>query len=303
MWKLLKRFSLRRSLTRLLILAACATTTGCGQQATVPPPNDAAPGQSIINPPTAGASTTGATPQTSTTSSEVTIAAASDLKFALEELLTKFAVQSPRIKVHATYGASGNFFAQLSNRAPFDLYLSADVEYPRKLIAQDLAFPESEFSYAVGHIVVWVPNGSPLTVKESGIDTLLDSSIKKISIANPKHAPYGRAAVAALKSLGIYDRVEDRLVLAENITQAAQFVESGAAEIGIISQSLALAPALKDKGRYWVIPETAHPAIIQGGVILTWAKDRAAAEAVREFLMSDEGHKILEKYGFTVPTP
>ena len=237
----------------------------------------------------------------SRTTGEVAIAAASDLKFALEELLADFQQKNPGIHIKATYGSSGNFFAQLTNKAPFDLYLSADVDYPRKLIEAGRAIRESEFTYATGHLVLWVPKDSELKVEEKGIQTLFDASVKKISIANPKHAPYGRAAVASLKSLAVYEQVEGRLVLAENIAQAAQFIETGAADIGLISRSLAMAPTMKDKGRSWPIPETAHPPIVQSGVILNWVQDREAAEKVRSYLISDDGMAILKKYGFTEP--
>lgn len=229
---------------------------------------------------------------------EVAIAAASDLKFALDELLAEFAKQHPDIQTKVTYGSSGNFFAQLSNKAPFDLYLSADVDYPRKLVEQDLAITESLFSYAIGHVVVWVPKDSLLKVENSGLQTLLDPAVQKIAVANPKHAPYGRAAVASLKSSMIYEQIEDKLVLAENIAQTAQFIDTGAADIGIISLSLAMAPALREKGRYWQIPATAHPPIEQAGVILSWSKDPAAANEVKAFLLSPTGQGTLKKYGF-----
>jgi molybdate transport system substrate-binding protein len=177
---------------------------------------------------------------------EVRVAAAADLKFALEEVVQAFGQRHPRIDAKVTYGASGTFFAQLSNRAPFDLYLSADVDYPRKLIEQGLADKDSEFLYAVGHVVVWVPQSSPVDVQKFGVKALLDPSIKKVTIANPKHAPYGRAAEAALKSLGVYEDLKDKLVLGENIAQAAQFVQSGSADAGVIAMSLALAPPMRD---------------------------------------------------------
>ena len=239
--------------------------------------------------------------KTSAVTHEVNIAAASDLKFALDELLSELQRQQSDIRCNVTYGSSGNFFAQLSEKAPFDLYLSADIEYPRKLIEAGLAIRETAFSYAIGHLVVWVPKDSPLKVEEHGIQTLLDPSVRKIAIANPRHAPYGRAAESALKSLGVHDQIEERLVLAENIAQTAQFVETGAADIGLISLSLALAPTLREKGRYWPVPETAHPPLEQGGVILSWVKDRDAADRVCAFLISDPGRAILKKYGFAEP--
>lgn len=278
-----------------VVLTLVAYIVGCGQPKPTPAPVSTSP---IATPgtPSDPAAPVSGSPRI------VTIAAASDLRFALEEVLAEFSKAHPDIQTKATFGSSGNFFAQLSNKAPFDLYLSADVEYPRKLIEQDLAIRESEFSYAIGHVVVWVRTESPLKLDETGLETLLDPSIQKIAIANPKHAPYGRAALAALKSLGVHDRVEAKLVLAENIGQTAQFIETGAADIGMISQSLALAPHLKEKGRFWLVPESAHPPIEQGGVILNWAKDRAAAEEVRSFLISDAGRAILKTYGFDEPT-
>jgi molybdate transport system substrate-binding protein len=232
---------------------------------------------------------------------EVAVAAAADLKFAFGDVVAAFERRHPDITVKVTYGSSGNFFTQLSNEAPFDLYLSADIDYPRKLIAQGRAVNGSEFVYAVGHLVVWVPNGSPLDLEALGIQAVLDPAVRKVAIANPKHAPYGRAAQAALKHFGVYEDVKDRLVLGDNIAQTAQFVESGAADVGLIALSLALAPAMRDKGRYWPVPLDAYPRLEQGGVILTWAGDKEATQALRSFIMSEGGRAILPKYGFRLP--
>ena len=199
-----------------------------------------------------------------------------------------------------TYGSSGNFYAQLSNRAPFDIFFSADADYPRRLIRQGLAFADSDFLYGVGRLVVWTPQASPLELEKLGIQALLGPSVRRIAIANPRHAPYGRAAEAAMKSLGVHDRVKGRLVLGDNVMQAAQFVESGAADVGMISHSLALAPPLRGKGRTWEVPTDAYPPLEQAGVILSWAQDRAAAEALREFVLSDGGRAILRRHGFQV---
>jgi molybdate transport system substrate-binding protein len=232
---------------------------------------------------------------------EVRVAAAADLKFALDDVVTAFRERHPDITVTVTPGASGNLFAQLANRAPFDLFLAADIEYPRRLIEQGVADKDSEFVYAVGHLVVWVPKSSPLEVEKTGIETLLDPRVRKIAIANPKHAPYGRAAEAALKSLGVYDRVKDKLVRGESVAQAAQFVQSGSADIGVIPLSLALAPVMREQGRYQDVPQDAHPRLLQGGVILSWAQDRQAADRLRDFLLCPEGQAILKRYGFVTP--
>jgi molybdate transport system substrate-binding protein len=202
--------------------------------------------------------------------------------------------------VRVTYGSSGNFYAQLVNGAPFDIFFSADVDYPRRLIAQGVALG-SEFRYAVGYLVVWAPRAKGIAVDKLGIQALLDPAVRKIAIANPKHAPYGRAAEAALKSLGVYDKIRDRLIMGESVAQAAQFVQTEAADVGLLPLSLALAPALRDVGIYWPVPADAHPPLEQGGVILSWAQDRAAAETLRDFVTGPEGRAVLRRYGFTVP--
>jgi molybdate transport system substrate-binding protein len=237
----------------------------------------------------------------STERHEVAVAAAADLKFALDEVVAAFGREHPDITVRVTYGASGTFFAQLSNRAPFDVFFSADVEYPRKLAELGLADKDSEFTYAVGHLVVWVPRDSPLDVEKLGAQALLDPSVRKVAIANPKHAPYGRAAESALKSLGVYDQVKDRLVLGENVAQAAQFAETGSADAGVFALSLALAPAMQDKGRYWQVPLDAYPRLEQGGIILSWAQDRQAAASLCAYVGGTEGRAILRRYGFLLP--
>lgn len=234
-------------------------------------------------------------------SRQVRVAAAADLKFALDEVITEFKKQEPSVSVQSTYGSSGNFYSQISNRAPFDIFFSADVEYPRKLTDAGLTLKDSQFDYAIGQIVVWVRNESRLDVNSQGIEALAHPSVRKIAIANPEHAPYGRAAEAAMKSLGIHDRVKDRLVLGENIAQTAQFVESGAADIGMIALSLALAPVLKDKGRYWTVPLDSYPTLEQAGVILSWAKDLDATQRFKTFVTGPDGRAILKRYGFVLP--
>lgn len=231
---------------------------------------------------------------------KVAVAAASDLRYALDAIIHSFAEAEPDIAVAVTYGSSGNLFAQLSSGAPFDLFLSADMEYPRQLIRAGLAREDSQFLYAIGHLVLWVPKDSPLDEKR-GMEILLDPAVTKIAFANPQFAPYGRAAKAALESLGLLDKVKDRLVLGDSVAQVAQFVESGGAEVGILALSLARAPALADKGRFWQIPDDKFPKLEQGGVILAAAKDPDAALAFRRFLMGDTGRTILEQFGFEAP--
>ena len=231
---------------------------------------------------------------------KLTVAAAADLRFALDELAAQFRAAHPGVDLAITYGSSGNFFAQIQNGAPFDVFLSADADYPRRLIAAGLAGNDSLFLYGVGRIVVWVPAGSPLDPAALGIRLLDAPSVRHVAIANPQHAPYGRAAEAALRSLGVYDRVSPKLVLGENVAQAFEFVESGAAEAGIVALSLALAPAARGHGRYWEVPVDAYPKIEQGGVILARAPAGPAAR-FRAFLLSAEARRKLRQYGFAAP--
>jgi molybdate transport system substrate-binding protein len=230
---------------------------------------------------------------------EIRIAAAADLKFAMGELSKKFEKQAGTT-VNVTYGSSGNFFSQFQNGAPFDLFFSADIEYPRKLEAAGLVEPGSLYEYAIGGIVIWTPSDAKVDVGKGGWKSLLDASVEKIAIANPEHAPYGRAAVAALQKAGIYDSVKSKLVYGENISQAAQFVQSGNAQAGIVAKSLAVSPAMRD-GKRWEIPADMHPALEQGAVILKDARNKIAARAFLEFVKSPSGRAILTNYGFEVP--
>jgi molybdate transport system substrate-binding protein len=232
--------------------------------------------------------------------SVLTIAAAADLKFALDDLVKQFEEKYPATKVNVTYGSSGNFFAQFQNGAPFDLFFSADIGYPRKLAEKGLG-ADDVFLYAIGCIVVWVPKDSPVAVDKLGIKALLEPSIRKIAVANPDHAPYGRAAVAALKALNVYDQVASRLVYGENIAQTAQFVQSGAADVGILALSLAVAPQMRDAGRFWQVPLDAYPRMEQGGIILKSAKNLETARAFRDFVLGDHGREVLKHYGFYLP--
>ena len=230
---------------------------------------------------------------------EITIAAASDLNFAFKEIVAEFEKTTGN-HVKLTLGSSGNFYAQLQNGAPFDLYFSADIAYPRKLEEAGLTVPGSLYQYAVGRIVLWAGNGSHLDLSK-GLEVLREPTVKKIAIANPKHAPYGRAAVAAMEHAQVYDRVKDKLVLGENISQAAQFVESGAADVGIIALSLALAPPMQAAGHYWEIPADAYPPIEQGAVILTDGKNQERAKAFLSFVQGAEGQAMMKRYGFIIP--
>jgi molybdate transport system substrate-binding protein len=230
----------------------------------------------------------------------VSVAAASDLRYALDEVVAAFTAMNPDTEVMVSYGSSGSFYAQLVNGAPFDLFLSADVDYARRLVTQGVAVADSLFIYAEGRLVVWVPAASGLDIEARGLDALRSPAITRVAIANPEHAPYGRAAEAALRSAGVYDVVKPKLVLGDNVSQALQFVESGAAEAGVVALSLALAPPVVAAGRYVLVPATAHPRLEQGGVIMAAAAGEGASR-LRSFLMSPDGRAVLDRYGFVEP--
>jgi molybdate transport system substrate-binding protein len=230
---------------------------------------------------------------------DIRVAAAADLQFALDELAARYTKQTAK-KVGLSYGSSGNFFAQIQNGAPFDIFFSADIDYPRRLEAAGLAAPGTLYEYAVGRIVIWMSRDTRIDLSELGWKALAQPTIQKIAIANPEHAPYGRAAVAALRNAGIYEQVRGKLVYGENIAQAAQFVASGNAQAGIIALSLGVSPAMRD-GQRWEIPANMYPPVEQAAVMLKSAKDKEGARAFLAFVKSSAGRKILESYGFTLP--
>ena len=247
------------------------------------------------------AGTSPAAGQTSTPVVTVRVAAAADLRFALDEVKTELATSRRDVKLAITYGSSGTFFQQLSNGAPFDLFLSADLEYPRDLAKAGLADAGDVFGYAVGRLVVWAPADSRVD-PTLGLAALTAAAAQKVSIANPEHAPYGKAAVAAMRTAGVYDAVKGNLVFGENVAQAAEFVQSGNAQVGVIALSLAVSPQMKDKGRYAEVPLESYPRIDQGGVVLSAAENPVAARAVKDFLLSAQGRATLKRYGFFLPS-
>jgi len=226
---------------------------------------------------------------------EINVAAASDLNFPMKEVVSQFERETGH-KVRLTLGSSGNFYAQIVNGAPFDVFLSADSEYPKQLETAGRAVPGSTFVYGVGGIALWVPKNSTLKLDALGMSSLLENSVKKIAIANPEHAPYGRAAVAAMQKAGVYDQIKSKLVLGENISQTAQFVQSGAADIGIIALSIALSEPMRASGFYWEIPRDSYPRLEQGAALLKHGS--AGAKAFHEWLHGAEAKNVFAKYGF-----
>ena len=233
-------------------------------------------------------------------SSALVVAAAADLSSALKDIAANFEKKTG-IKVQPSFGASGALTQQIQNGAPFDVFFSADMDYPKQLIAANDADAASLYEYAVGKLVLWVPSDSPLDVEHTGMNILLDPSVKKISIANPQHAPYGRAAVAALKHAGLYDRVADRIVMGENVSQAAQFAESGNAQAGFVALAHAKAPSMIGKGRYWEVPEDFYSPLMQGVVVVSRSQHKKEALAFLDYIRTKEAKQTLQSYGFSLP--
>jgi len=223
------------------------------------------------------------------------VAAAADLEPVLPPILAQFE-QATGIHTDATYQASAVLTTQILNGAPFDLFLSADLSYPKKLIDAG-AVAGAPITYAKGTLVLWERKGSHLHAPS--LELLRDPGLKRLAVANPDRAPYGRAAVAALTSLKLYDALKPRLVTAENIAQAAQFVDSGNADAGLISLTSAMTPRLSSSGSYFVIPRDLYPPIEQGAVIVSASKQRDAARKLLDFLLSSPVQAQLAKSGLT----
>jgi len=231
---------------------------------------------------------------------ELLIAAAADLNPALHDIAQQYEKKSG-IRIKLSFGASGGLTQQIENGAPFDLFFSADMDYPKHLIADGQADAASLHQYSLGRLVLWVPANSPLDLERQGMAVLVDGSVKKIAIANPEHAPYGRAAVAALKHAGLYDRLSDRFVMGENVSQAAQFAESGNAQAGFVALAHALSPAVKSLGKFWVVPADYYPPLEQGVVILSRSQHKKEAADFLRYLKTKDASDVLRKYGFTLP--
>lgn len=237
---------------------------------------------------------------------EITVAAAADLNPALKDIAQRFEAKTGT-KVKLTFGSSGNFFTAVQNGAPYDAYFSADIDYPKQLEAAGLTEPATLYAYAVGKLVLWVPANSPLDVTR-GLSLLADPGVRKIAIANPKHAPYGRAAVAAMQAAGAYATAEPKLVLGENISQTFQFVQTGNAEVGMIALSLVARPSKNNQrganqveGKYWMVPMEMYPAIRQAAVVIKSSRQKQTAKKFLDYVKSEEAKEILKSYGFGMP--
>lgn len=229
----------------------------------------------------------------------VVVAAAADARFALDELATLF-TQRQGIQVQITYGSSGQLTTQIEQGAPFDLFFSADEQLIRHLSTQGFIAEQTEQIYGIGRIVLWVRNDSPIDPR-GGLHVLTDDRIRFIAIANPEHAPYGRAAAQALQASGLWDQVRTKLVLGENISQTLQFARTGNADVGIVALSLALAPPVRPDGRYWLIPDSLHDPIRQAAGVVAHSPRLEQAKAFLAFVTGPDGKPVLRRYGFTFP--
>lgn len=228
---------------------------------------------------------------------KITVAAAADLKFAMDEIVASFNKSHPKDQVEVIYGSSGKFYTQIQNNAPYDLYFSADINYPRELAKKGLAASEV-IPYAFGRIVLW---SNSMDASKMTLENLTDAKISKIAIANPKHAPYGKRAEEAFKSLKLWEKIQPKLVFGENIAHTAQFVETRNAQAGIIALALALNPTLSKQGSYYLIPEKLHEPLEQGYIITKRAADKPLAKLFSGYITSKETRRIMTKYGFVLP--
>lgn len=228
---------------------------------------------------------------------KATIAAAADLKFAMDDIVAAFKTFSPGDEIDVIYGSSGKFHTQIRQGAPYDLYFSADIAFVRELVGSGFAASAVK-PYAVGRIVLW---STSQDATKMTLDSLGDPRITRIAIANPKHAPYGKRAEEALRTSGLWERLEPKLVFGENIAHTAQFVQSGNAQAGIIALALAMSPELASKGGYSLIPDTLHTPLEQGFIITKRAAGNTAARRFADFMGGNAARAVMGRYGFALP--
>ncbi|NOT16540.1 MAG: molybdate ABC transporter substrate-binding protein [Sulfuriferula sp.] len=232
----------------------------------------------------------------SASAEDLLVAAASDLSFVLPEINKAFEAKHPGVTVKVSLGSSGNFHAQIQNGAPYQVFMSADEKYPRDLIAAGNAVADTYNVYGTGRIVLWTMK--PELNLSQGLSGLVDAKVTKIAIANPAHAPYGRAAEAAMKKQGVWDALQSKLVLGENISQTAQFVQTGNVDVGVVAMSLVLSPKMQGMGRWAEISTALYPALVQAVVVTKVGENSATARAFVKFLDTPVARELLQKYGF-----
>lgn len=231
-------------------------------------------------------------------SATLKIAAAADLQPVLPALIDQFEKQTQK-KVEASYASSATLATQIINGGPFGLFLSADLSFPQKVIAAGLGDSTEPVPYARGTLVLWARNDSP--VQPLSIESLRNPSLKTVAVANPDHAPYGRAAKAAIEKLGLADTLKAKLVVAENIAQTAQYADSGNAQVGFLSLTSALTPRLTTDGKYVALPEDSYPPLLQGAVVIKHAPGAEEAHQFLYFLLSAPIKKELAERGLKAP--
>ena len=229
------------------------------------------------------------------------VAAAADLRGAWERLGPAFEARHPGLRVQVSFAASGTLSAQIRQGAPFDVFLSADLAFPARLAEEGLGSPEGVFPYALGRLALWVRSDLGLDPARLGFGTLGSPKVRRVVLANPRVAPYGRAAEEALRHAGLLEALAPRLVFAENVAQAGQYLRTGAADAGLVSLSQAEQPDLKAKGFAWTLPAGTHAPLRQGGLVLKRSAAPRAAQALRAFLLGAEGQALLAASGFGKP--
>ncbi len=229
---------------------------------------------------------------------KIHIAAAADLKFAMQEIVRTFMAQNPGDKLEVIYGSSGKFNTQIQQGAPYDLYFSADIAFPLELAKAGFAASPVK-PYGLGRLVLW---SSALDASTMTLASLTDPKITRIAIANPKHAPYGKRAVEALQAAGLWEKIEPKLVYGENIAHAAQFAQSGNAQVGIVALALAISPELAGKGGYWLVPDKLHKPLEQGFIVTKRAAGSALAKRFADYMDSQPARAVMVQYGFALPS-
>jgi molybdate transport system substrate-binding protein len=227
---------------------------------------------------------------------KITIAAASDLRFALDEAIVLYRQSHPDHQIEVIYGSSGKMTTQIIHGAPYDIFFSADIAFPEKLKAQGLTATEPAV-YAIGRIVIW---STTVDASSVTLEDLASDAFRRVAIAQPTHAPYGMRAREAMQAVGVWEQVQDKLVYGENIAHAAQMIESGAAEVGIIALSLARFPSMA-KHPHHLIDDALHEPLTQGYIVTRRGEGRPAVMNFAKFVETDAAHEIMERYGFVMP--
>ena len=228
---------------------------------------------------------------------KVNVAAAANLRYVLEEIKTAYLKSYPKSVINLTFGSSGTLVQQISNGASFDFFMAADNEFPLKLKDKGLTVGPMT-TYAFGKLALY---STTFDVSKLGLEVLKDPSVKRIAVANPETAPYGERSVALIKSIGLQETLKPKLVVAENISAAAQYAFTGNVEVGFVALSLALAPDMVGKGSYYVVPNKLYKPIEQSCILIKRSVLNTEAIRFRKFVLSKVTKPFWEKYGYTIP--